>query len=405
VIYAKNYPAGNGDAFLFRTDSAEPTAILIDAGYAATFQKHILPDLAALAATGYRLDLAVVTHIDADHISGFLPLLKANGSSEKPQIIGIGQVFHNSLRNLASPPLSAVRVSKEDLALLGEIRGLGFPKPKSVQTDATEISMRQGSSVSALLKAGGYRWNLSDGTKSVTGDGQPVLKIGERITVTVLGPTRLRLEKLNAWWLAELRRLGYTGPVGSGMELDDVFEFLCAKSGGKTGHLPQVISASDFNPNRTLKDVYNPDDSVTNASSISMIVEVKSARLLLLGDSCAEDTVEALRGRFDSDGPHVFDAIKLSHHGSARNTSPALLDLVDSPIYLISTNGEGHGHPDFEVLKAIIDRPANFSRELYFNYPTTASARLKAHVSASHAPFVVHEGSNGWIALGGQSAP
>ncbi|WP_244077728.1 hypothetical protein, partial [Aeromonas caviae] len=65
--------------------------------------------------------------------------------------------------------------------------------------------------------------------------------------------------------------------------------------------------------------------------------------------------------------PVIFDAIKVSHHGSLHNTNVELLSLIDAPIYLISSDGSRHGHPDFEVLAEIVDRPA---RESANKYPT-----------------------------------
>jgi hypothetical protein len=42
--YIKMYPAKNGDAFLIKESEAKPITILIDGGYASTFQASISPD-------------------------------------------------------------------------------------------------------------------------------------------------------------------------------------------------------------------------------------------------------------------------------------------------------------------------------------------------------------------------
>ena len=64
MLCLKMYPAKNGDAFLIREEVTEPTAILIDGGYASTFHDYISPDLKHLAKLDYSLDLVVATHID-----------------------------------------------------------------------------------------------------------------------------------------------------------------------------------------------------------------------------------------------------------------------------------------------------------------------------------------------------
>src|SRR4029450_3475520 len=61
------------------------------------------------------------------------------------------------------------------------------------------------------------------------------------------------------------------------------------------------------------------------------------------------------------------DALKVSHHGSHGNTSPALLELVDCRKYLISTNGQKF-HPPH---RPTISRLVTFGGprvELLFNY-------------------------------------
>ena len=65
MLKIRIYPAGNGDAFLLR---APESNVLVDGGYAQTFDEHILPDLLEIARRGERLDLVIASHIDADHI-------------------------------------------------------------------------------------------------------------------------------------------------------------------------------------------------------------------------------------------------------------------------------------------------------------------------------------------------
>ena len=98
--------------------------------------------------------------------------------------------------------------------------------------------------------------------------------------------------------------------------------------------------------------------------------------------------------------PMIFDAIKISHHGSLHNTSPALLELIDSPVYLISSSGERHNHPDLEVLKAIVDRSSDFQRHLYFNYSTPASEYMRNYTAKSGVGFAIYEGTTDWIEIG-----
>jgi hypothetical protein len=60
------------------------------------------------------------------------------------------------------------------------------------------------------------------------------------------------------------------------------------------------------------------------------------------------------------------DAVKVAHHGSKANTSEALLKTIESPAYLISTNGDQFKHPDKDCVARIIK--LGKPRELWFNY-------------------------------------
>jgi glyoxylase-like metal-dependent hydrolase (beta-lactamase superfamily II) len=91
------YPARNGDAFLIRSSGRN---ILVDCGYASTYQQFVADDLLEISASGERLDLIVVTHIDADHIGGLIELLDANGPHTPRRVVEIDDIWHNSLRCL-----------------------------------------------------------------------------------------------------------------------------------------------------------------------------------------------------------------------------------------------------------------------------------------------------------------
>lgn len=389
MLKLKMYPARNGDAFLIE---AAGSHILIDAGYDSTYQDYIADDLAAIAATGGRLNLVVCTHIDSDHIGGLLTFFTVNGPPGG-RVIEVDTVWHNSLRSLlfsARSPGSA-----RDQAILESIRRRGFQRVAA--TGPNPITARQGSSLAKLLKDNGYVWNAGDGTNGITADAAPLALPGG-LTVQVINPTVTRLEGLRTLWLKEAQKLGYSGTAQAADLLDDAFEMLCAAIPDPVTPAAKTIAAS---ANRRLADVYTPDKSISNASSIAFILWSQTARLLLLGDAWSEDVVVELKKLQTASTPVLFDAIKVSHHGSLHNTSVDLLALADSPCFLVSTNGAGHDHPDLEVLMEIVDRPASFERHIYFNYETAASKRLQTHTSRSGVPFNIHVAEHDWIPIGG----
>ncbi len=386
------YPAGNGDAFLI---SASGSNVLIDAGYAQTFDDHIARDLLDLVGRGEQLDLVIASHIDVDHISGLIRLLSLNGSSSTPRIVPIRNIWHNSLRSLSAENLTDISTTDRDI--LNAICRRGHPASVNYSgVGFGEISARQGSTLASLIHEGGYQWNLNDGTASIAIDRTSLHSLPGG-SVRVVGPAQERLDGFLKWWKKRLRQMGYAGPVETGEVIDDAFELFCEHVPETASPSPAPLSAGGY---RLLAEAHKADSSTTNGSSIAAIVELGGVRVLMLADAWAEDIVNELR-RLQSQGySMMFDAVKVSHHGSLRNTSPALLELIDAPIYLVSTNGTGHGHPDFEVLAAIVDRPADFSRTILLNYATPASTLLRRHRSRSSTPFSVHENATEWITIG-----
>jgi hypothetical protein len=77
------------------------------------------------ARSGYCLDLVIATHIDSDHVSGLVPFFRANGLAQTPKINRLGNVFHNSLRDLARVAVQPAATAPADLELLQEIERAG----------------------------------------------------------------------------------------------------------------------------------------------------------------------------------------------------------------------------------------------------------------------------------------
>jgi len=382
------YPAKNGDAFLVHASGAH---VLIDAGYASTFNDHILDDLRQVSRAGDALDLLICTHIDKDHIGGLLEFISSNGPRGARNIVEVKEVWHNSLRSLPAAP--GAPNSSSDRQLLEAIQRRGFLLPPGPGPAANPISAKQGSSLARLLHQLGYVWNSGDGTTCMT-SGRPPLALPNDVQVQLIGPPLARLQELRSWWLAQMRKISYRGGATVDAQVEDAYEMLCASTREPKPSTVKTISAGG---SKRLVDLHVPDASPTNGSSIATIIDAGGKRLLFLGDAWAQDVIAELKLVRGSDAPQMFDAIKVSHHGSIYNTSVDLLSLIDAPVFLVSSNGSAHNHPDFEVLAEIVDRPATFERTIYFNYETPASTRLRAHGSRSGARFNVEVVQDGWI--------
>lgn len=387
MIRIKMFPAKNGDSFLIQTGTMHNGFILIDGGYSSTFTNYIKPELMELNKQNYKLGLAVNTHIDEDHIKGIIKFVQDNGVSTHTNVIPIENFWHNSLRSITDTINPPSQYSKPDKELLAQISTMGY---SNHDTGDSEISARQGSSLAKCLVQYKYNWNSGEGYQSINTQTMPTfsLKDNEEVVIKVLSPTPDALEQLRDKWKKDLKKLGFAGNALN-QEFDDGFEFLLSKDQDNT--TSNLISSSE----KELEDIYIPDTSITNRSSISIIIEHEGKRLLFLGDSWSEDIESSLTALYGDDKQIIFDAIKVSHHGSLNNTSPSLLSLVDSPLYFISTNGKKHNHPDMPLMKAIVKRPSNFSRKIYFSEKNKNAQSL--YVLQKEFSFEVIEQANEWI--------
>src|SRR5688572_2196198 len=93
-----------GDSLIVRYGTTRTRrTILIDGGPSDTYPAHLRARLAELAADGRRVDLAVLSHIDNDHVKGLLDFFaelrdRAEGavSADGSQLPAVGELWHNS---------------------------------------------------------------------------------------------------------------------------------------------------------------------------------------------------------------------------------------------------------------------------------------------------------------------
>lgn len=101
----------------------------------------------------------------------------------------------------------------------------------------------------------------------------------------------------------------------------------------------QLAAVSDWNNSldELMEKKYPPrDSSVSNRASIVFTFEFGSARFLFCGDAPDDSILDGL-GKYGH-----FDLVKLPHHGSSRNISEKLLDMIDADTFLICADGTSH---------------------------------------------------------------
>ena len=366
-------PAENGDCIL--VEHAPGHYFVIDGGYVDTARKYLMPRLEAISGAGGTVDVMVVTHIDEDHISGIIEYM------EKGARVPVGEIWYNGYRHIQSTA---------DPLPVSEEKEPNF-KHKEIAKEAnppmiSPCGIKQGCTLSTWIARRKIPWNVPAEGKAMMAPMS--FQVGET-KVHLLSPNEKDLEKLEKFWRKDLVDKKFVDKAHSQEYWDDAYEWLIAKEeadkkGGFKQHAEDVLPMNRLAIKKTkdrieeaLEQKYERDGSVANRSSISFVLETPDGtRALLLGDAHAETIIDSLKALYGEDAaPYHFDVVKLAHHGSFNNTSPALLDLIRSDKWLVSTNSATFHHPEMATLANIVTRSTG--NKIFFNYELDICKELR----------------------------
>lgn len=307
-----------GDCLLLRYQDKGGTKRLwvIDGGPTGVYTNALEPRLAQLqkgqAPDGpLPVDVVMVSHIDDDHITGIAQMMRSlvqqRGNRVDPWL-DVKDVWFNSFSQLVGS-MPARTVTPAGLAsFTGEITGA---KELDEVTSAVLASVRQGRDLTVDVKS----LDLPLNTPHPPLLSAPFAFTRNDAKVTVIGPLKQRLDKLQADWK-------------------------------KAEGLPAALAA-------TL------DSSVPNLSSIAMLVEIYGRKILLTGDARGDDMVKGWEANGGAAGePCPVNVLKMPHHGSIRNTTEAFLKKFPADHYVFSANGR-YDNPDSETLELLINSQGN----------------------------------------------
>lgn len=330
IMNIKFLQAVNGDAIWISFQEKDITKnILIDSGTKSTYLRKskkgkmengpLNETIETIKKHGQKFDLVILTHIDDDHIGGILEWFRQDEDAPKY----IGEVWFNSGRTIAKY-LNERKIEIESL----------FIEKKSELT-----SVPQGIDFENHIRNNKI-WN------------EQIVKLGDtkvwdNTLFQILSPSEHKLEILLKEWHKKA---------------PDSTSLNTSKSNSHKKTLKELI----------MNDHFEEDNSPYNGSSIAFILTRDDVKGVFLGDSHPSEIIHALNQLGYNENKRLkADFVKLSHHGSKKNTSIQLLKLIDTNKFVISTNGNLHDHPDKETLGRIVS--VNPQAKIYFNYPQLIS--------------------------------
>ncbi len=365
--FVKIFPALNGDSILIKINDY---LMLIDGGYTNTFKEFIKPELIKLNSQAISLNHIIVTHIDKDHISGIIKLIKENNNSP---FIKIDSIWHNSFKHIKglNPDINFSGKSVQELKI-------NYGLQEELTNTVKDISAVQGSTLASVLLESNYNWNSEFDGKAVSVDNETIINLTDEITLKLLSPSTEKLSALNLDWKKELYKKGYSTTEDLQEFSEIAFESLIALQKEQKLIKKKDISATSLNIEELAKSAFFEDNASANGSSIAFILEYKKKKLLFLADAHPSTIINNLRLHYkEQDFPVYFDTIKVSHHGSQKNTSLELLKLITSQRYVFLTNGKTHNHPAKETIGRIISQKTTYPKELLFTYPLESIQQFK----------------------------
>lgn len=331
----------HGDALLVSYgDPERPRHLLVDGGPSGS--RQVLVDaLQSQCVDGkLLLEALVITHYDLDHINGVIELL-----GDLPSWMEIGDVWFNGRLHLPDTDSLGSAQGDQLKLLIEHLRlkwnGQEAGRPRS--TDEVRAVAIQQSSCIAPLKGG--------------------------LIVKVLSPDPAALQALAKAWV------DCDPPSDDSRPADEL---------GRQDNWPPK-------PFRSYPSHSAADDSIPNRSSIALMLEFEGKRVILAADACAK----VIRNGLDQHlhcGDSV-DLLKVSHHGSKRNTDCELLASIACTKFLITTNGSVHMHPDHALIARLV---TGGNSTLVFNYGADSwPGKWRNHPGNGWPPYQVQYPNEG----------
>jgi hypothetical protein len=285
--------AFHGDALLLH---AGDRLALIDGGPTRAWATSVRPRLEQLRAERapdggpLRIDLAMVSHIDDDHIHGLTDMtaqLVELKDDSQPLPYAVGTLWHNAFDDVLGNRAAEVPAAGDPVVA-------SVAQGRVLRDHATRLGWPPNEPFGGLVVAPGQ------------------VPFGDA-TLTVVAPAPPALDRLDAKWEEWLER-----------------------------H-PEHVQVAEY-----------ADRSVFNLASIVVLAEAGGRSMLLCGDARGDHVLEGLEasGRLQPGGTLPLDLLKLPHHGSIRNVEADFFERLPARHYVISADGRD-GNPETETLEMI----------------------------------------------------
>ncbi|MEA2490177.1 MAG: hypothetical protein QOH21_1969, partial [Acidobacteriota bacterium] len=201
-------PALYGDSLLLHYGTkADPQLIIIDGGPKTVYANSLRPRLEEIKAERspdepLPVRLIMVSHIDEDHIKGILDLAAELEDDQDSRLVAVQELWHNAFTDILGDEDDQYLKDAGGAAKISSVDGSVSPELRQQHPSAAMIaSVGQGRQLRDMVQ-NKLGWVLNDDRPLLmAGSDKDTFDVGGKLKLTVLGPSRDRLLKLQKDWM------------------------------------------------------------------------------------------------------------------------------------------------------------------------------------------------------------
>lgn len=342
-VKIQTFPVGSGDCItlLLKNDDKE-MHIMVDCG----LYKPEVNDYIKNEFHGH-IDYLIVTHIDNDHINGLIEMLKSTPN------LTINHIFYNCYQRTSDD------LQGWDERMVENMKNVYHHLPIVIDMLEQKINAETSKSLAELI-LGNEKWKKVWRREYIT-DESSMVDLGDDMGRFIfLSPTKKALDDLDKEYRTLFWETLYKQKKEDYKKEETIYESLMRimeqEDNDGFDEVPVSSKVLDENALKLYADEKMKDLSPANEASIAFIWEHEGHRILFMGDANPDQVVKKIGDVYkDTPKPVLFDAIKISHHGSAHSTSKELVSIADSERYFVT--GGANARPSYQALSRIIIAP------------------------------------------------
>lgn len=308
---------------------------------------------------GSVIDYLIITHIDNDHISGVIAMLSSNSQ------MTIRNILYNCYQRTSE------NLQGWDENMIENVERLYGHLPVVVDMLEGKINAEASKNLAEII-FNNANWKNAWRRDYITSDTPPIELEGNMGRLIFLSPSKDALDNLDKKYRALFWKMLYKKKELDYDKEETIYEALMRIVAAESSNQEVTpISATALSEKKL--ECYADEGlkplSDENEASIAFIWEYGGHRILFLGDASPNCVFPKLEELYkDNAKPILFDAIKVSHHGSAHSTSKEQMSIADSERYFIT--GGASSRPSYQALSRIITAPLSEGvshREIRYN--------------------------------------